>query len=144
MNIKIISTTDDAYLDALAVRKQVFVKEQGVDETLEIDDREAESRHFVLYTNTNQPFGAARLRPIEDGGKVERVCIIKEARGLGYGEQLMQAMEEEGRRMHLSSLTLYAQVQAEGFYKKLGYLTLSTEPFLDAGIWHVSMRKTLD
>jgi predicted GNAT family N-acyltransferase len=35
------------------------------------------------------------------------------------------------------------QCQAEGFYNKLGYVTVSTEPFLDAGILHVRMQKEL-
>jgi predicted GNAT family N-acyltransferase len=61
----------------------------------------------------------------------------------GLGEKLMKAMEQSAMDQSYTSLILYAQTQAEDFYKKLGYSTTSTEPFLDANIPHVAMKKVL-
>nr|WP_090236689.1 GNAT family N-acetyltransferase [Fictibacillus solisalsi] len=142
--MKVITSKDEAYKDALSVRKEVFVNEQKVSEELEVDHLEDMATHFVLYDANNHPIGAGRMRPIEDGGKVERVCILSNHRKQGLGEMLMEGMEKEAARLNYPALTLYAQIQAEDFYKKLGYTTTSKEPFTDANILHVAMKKALN
>ncbi|MED2973511.1 GNAT family N-acetyltransferase [Fictibacillus sp. B-59209] len=144
MEVKVLTTEDPSYKDALFVRKQVFVNEQNVSEQEEIDSHENKSAHFVLYDDRREPIGAGRLRPIEGGGKIERVCILASRRKQGLGELLMKKMEQAAKQSGYPSLTLYAQVHAEDFYKKLGYATTSKEPFLDANIWHVAMNKALN
>lgn len=144
MIVKALRSQDNAYQDALYVRKEVFVKEQQVSEELEVDALEDQSTHFVLYDDAGKPIGAGRLRPIEGGGKVERVCILHSHRKQGLGEVLMKEMEQKAADLHYPSLTLYAQIQAEDFYKKLGYTVISTEPFMDANIMHVAMKKALN
>jgi len=59
--------TDARYDDAISVRYEVFVEEQGVPEGLEVDEHEAESLHFVAYDAEETPVGAARLREYEPG-----------------------------------------------------------------------------
>jgi predicted GNAT family N-acyltransferase len=141
--IKKYSTEDLGYRDALEVRRDVFVREQQIDESEEIDEYEDSSTHFVLYDD-NKPIGASRLRQVKGEGKVERVCILSSHRKKGLGEELMMAMEQTAKDQSLPSLILYAQIQAEDFYKKLGYQTTSKEPFLDANIPHVAMKKVLN
>ncbi|WNB90572.1 GNAT family N-acetyltransferase [Bacillus sp. NEB1478] len=140
--IKKYSTEDLGYKDALHVRRNVFVHEQQIDESEEIDGFEGSSLHFVLY-DEEKPVGASRLRQVNNDGKVERVCILSSHRKKGLGEKLMTAMEQTAIDQSYSSLILYAQIQAEDFYKKLGYETTSTKPFLDANIPHVAMKKVL-
>lgn len=142
MKFSIVTTSDSAYKDALEVRKEVFVQEQNVPEELEIDEREAESLHFVLY-DEDKPVGSARLRPIDDGAKVERVCILKSYRNKNLGALMMRHMEQVAVKNQYPALLLYAQVQAKDFYKKLGYDLISEETFLDADIPHVAMKKVL-
>ncbi|WP_082393654.1 GNAT family N-acetyltransferase [Bacillus sp. JCM 19034] len=138
----IIQVTNDKQLqDAYNVRKKVFVEEQNVPLEEEIDQYENEAIHFVIYEN-DQAVGAGRLRFLEDYGKVERICLKKEVRGTGAGKALMLKIEEVVYEKGYNRLKLHAQCQAEGFYKKLGYHTISTEPFLDAGIPHLVMEKT--
>ena len=70
-------------------KKKVFVKEQHVPEENEIDNFEEISYHIIGYTKM-----VIRLLPLELDllkkklGKVERVAIIKEHRGLGYGKPI--------------------------------------------------------
>jgi predicted GNAT family N-acyltransferase len=141
--IKKYSTEDHGYKDALEVRRDVFVREQQIDESEEIDEFEDSATHFVLYDENNKPVGASRLREVNGEGKVERVCILFSHRKKGLGDELMKAMEQTAQDQSFPSLILYAQIQAEDFYKKLGYQTTSTEPFLDANIPHVAMKKVL-
>jgi predicted GNAT family N-acyltransferase len=141
--IKKFTTKDQGYSDALEVRRNVFVREQQIDESEEIDEFESSATHFVLYDENRKPVGASRLREVNGEGKVERVCILSSHRKKGLGEELMKAMEETAKDQSFPALILYAQIQAEDFYKKLGYETTSAEPFLDANIPHVAMKKVL-
>ncbi|MFE7063548.1 GNAT family N-acetyltransferase [Sutcliffiella sp. NPDC057660] len=128
--------------DAYSVRKIVFVEEQLVPIEEEIDDFEAEAAHFVLY-DEDQAVGAGRFRIIEGTGKVERICVLPSHRtARGSGRQIMKFIEEYAQSKGVTSLKLNAQTHAEGFYSKLGYQTVS-EIFLDAGIPHVTMKKTI-
>lgn len=128
---------------AYLVRKQVFVNEQGVPVELEIDEHEQDSEHFVAYDGDQNPIGAGRLRPLnESEGKVERIAVINRARGTGVGFAIMMKIEALARKKGLKTLLLHAQDHAEAFYSRLGYETIS-EPFEEAGIMHVKMKKEL-
>jgi len=133
--------TDERYEDALAVRFDVFVAEQGVPEELEVDDHEDEAAHFVAYDD-GDPVGAARLREYEPGvGKVERVAVRESRRGEGWGAALMDAVEAAASERY-DALYLHAQLPIEGFYADWGYEREGDE-FEEAGISHVAMRKSL-
>ncbi|ELY58756.1 GNAT family N-acetyltransferase [Natronolimnohabitans innermongolicus] len=166
-----VADTDGAREDAFAVRRDVFVVEQGVDETIEYDDHDATATHFVAYDtdsdadgdNTdgdsidddpaadgdgsadetgNEPIGAARLREYEPGvGKVERVAVLESSRETGVGRAVMEAVEDEARAQGFESLKLHSQTRAAGFYRSLGYEKRGEE-FEEAGIPHVEMRKS--
>ncbi|MCC9088807.1 GNAT family N-acetyltransferase [Bacillus pumilus] len=129
--------------DAYYVRKEVFVKEQEVALEIEIDELEDEATHFVIYNDDNQPQAAARLRMIEGPkAKLERICVLKEARSFGLGHRLLEALETEAASKGAKEAVMHAQVQALPFYEKKGYKAVS-EPFEEAGITHVKMTKTL-
>jgi predicted GNAT family N-acyltransferase len=135
--------TEDRYEDALAVRFDVFVEEQGVPEDLEVDEYEDVSRHFVAYDEGGEPVGAARLREYEpDVGKVERVAVLADRRGEGWGVELMAALEDDARGRY-DELFMHAQLDAAAFYDRLGY-EREGEEFEEAGIPHVAMRKELE
>ncbi|WP_282937877.1 GNAT family N-acetyltransferase [Paenibacillus sp. RC67] len=139
-------TTQQQLNECLDIRKEVFVVEQQVDVSLEIDefDESPESCRHVLLQQDGKPSAAGRMRPYtDDTMKLQRIAVLKSARGTGAGKAIVLALEEEAHRLGYNYTLLDAQCQAEGFYSKLGYITISTETFLDAGIPHVRMRKTL-
>ena len=49
---------------------------------------------------------------------MERVAIIKEHRGLGYGKLLMNSIEELANDLNFDELTMHAQTHAQTFYEK--------------------------
>jgi len=133
--------TEAAYEDALGVRYDVFVDEQGVPEDLEVDEHEDEATHFVGYDD-EEPVAAARLREYEQGvGKVERVAVSRARRGEGFGAAVMDAVEETAAA-DFDELYLHAQLHVEDFYADRGY-ERDGEEFTEAGIEHVAMRKRL-
>lgn len=139
--VKIVETTKE-HEDAFAVRKQVFVEEQGVPLHLECDAEDASATHFIMYEG-NDPVGAARLRSIEeDAVKIERVCILQDQRGKKLGALIMKEMENHAILINKKKLKLNAQSYAIPFYEKLGYTATSPE-FMDAGIPHRAMEKKI-
>jgi len=139
--VKIVETAKE-HEDAFAVRKQVFVEEQGVPLHLECDAEDASATHFIMYEN-NDPVGAARLRSIENNiAKIERVCILLDQRGKKLGALIMNEMEKHAISMNMKKLKLHAQSYAIPFYEKLGYTVTSPE-FMDAGIPHRAMEKEI-
>ncbi|MFJ7668060.1 GNAT family N-acetyltransferase [Lysinibacillus sp. NPDC097195] len=140
-NVKIVETEKE-HADAFAVRKKVFVEEQGVPLHLECDAHDATATHFIMYEGS-EPAGAARLRCIEDHiAKIERVCILESQRGKKLGALIMKEMENHAISIGLQKLKLHAQSYAVPFYEKLGYTVTSPE-FMDAGIPHRAMEKNI-
>jgi len=126
--------------DAFQVRKNVFVEEQGVPLTLELDEHDDNASHFIVYSD-EQPIGAGRIREIDRNvGKVERVCVLKEYRGKHLGNMIMLALEEHAKKTGMKKIVLNAQSYAVPFYEKLGYIVTSPE-FMDADIPHRAMEK---
>lgn len=141
MNIKIVETKEEQE-QAFSVRTIVFVDEQKVSIEEEIDQYEDEAIHFIGYEN-EIPVAASRLRWVDDYGKLERICILKEYRGKSYGTKMIHALEKETTKKGYTKAKLSAQTRAVEFYERLGYKVVSDE-FLDAGIPHVTMTKQLN
>lgn len=130
----------------LDIRKEVFVEEQKVPVDLEIDeyDKIDPDVHHVLIEMEGAYAATGRLIYYKDNAaKMQRIAVRQEFRSKGVGKILLLALEELARELGLTKSVLDAQCHAEGFYAKLGYETISTEPFDDAGIPHVRMVKPL-
>lgn len=141
MNATII-TTDSDLQTALAIRKAVFIEEQQIpasEEYDEFDTLAASCEHILVYIN-EQPVGTARLRVVDDYGKLERICILQPFRKCGLGKVIIDKLEVLAQEKGLTQSKLSAQVYAEGFYEKFGYRRTGEE-YLDAGIPHVLMKK---
>lgn len=140
MSVTIIQNEKEKQL-AFRIRRTVFVDEQNVPEELEMDEYDDEAIHFLCF-HKDEPIGASRLRFIEDAGKLERLCVLKQFRGKSYGKQLIEQMEKEIVNRGFQKAILNAQTHALSFYENLGYKVIS-EQFIDAGIPHVTMEKIL-
>ncbi|MFD4573679.1 GNAT family N-acetyltransferase [Streptomyces sp. NPDC058417] len=135
-----------------AVRKEVFVAEQGVPEDLEYDALDAGALHVLAVRADGVPLGtgrllsgaaaAARVGGDPAVGSLGRLAVTREARGLGVGAALVRAVEEAARGLGLTAVDLHAQTHALGFYTRLGYEVYGPE-FPDAGIPHRAMRRAL-
>ncbi|MEQ6375526.1 GNAT family N-acetyltransferase [Bacillaceae bacterium S4-13-58] len=141
LNIRVVQSATELE-DAYHVRRDVFVMEQKVPESIEIDDHDRTAIHFVGYAD-QRPVSAGRMRFVDNYAKLERVSVMKPFRGHGYGKQLILEMEKIAKEKGYTQTKLNAQDHAEEFYRNLGYHTISKEPFMDAGIPHVTMIKDL-
>ncbi len=133
--------SSQTYQDALTIRKEVFVDEQQVPLSIEIDQEDV-CIHFVLYDN-EVPQATVRIQEKDNlVYKIQRMAVLKSARKKGYGRQLMTYVEEFAKHNHMNELMLGAQDHAIPFYEALGYQVFGEE-YLDAGIKHFDMKKEL-
>lgn len=127
----------------LKVRVEVFVDEQSVPLELEVDSDDTSAQHWLAESNDGQSIGCVRLVSTAGGsGKIGRLAVVKEWRSRGIAQQLMATTENYARKSGLGRLKLDAQLQAQGFYEKLGYCA-EGDIFDDAGIPHRRMVKAL-
>ncbi|MBM3615034.1 MAG: GNAT family N-acetyltransferase [Alphaproteobacteria bacterium] len=121
-----------------ALRRTVFIEEQGVSEADEVDDKDDEAIHLLAWLN-GRPVGSARLLVLGDTGKIGRVCVLADQRGTGLGAALMRAAVERFRQVPgVKTVKLGAQTHALGFYERLGFNAHGPE-FDDASIPHREM-----
>ena len=138
-----IGTDAELGEQARAVRRTVFVEEQGVPEALEMDDKDGDATHVVV-TDGETPVATARTRFVDaDVVKIERVAVLEFYRGEGLGKEVMAAAEEAAVEAGATEAVLHAQRRVEAFYASIGYEAVGEE-FEEAGIPHVEMVKPLD
>jgi GNAT superfamily N-acetyltransferase len=79
---------------------------------------------LVAYSG-EEPIGCGGIKRLDDStAEVKRVYLRPAARGHGGGRALMQALEEEGRRLGYARLRLDTgdqQPEALGLFRALGY-----------------------
>ncbi len=145
--IKILKSKEELNL-GFALRIEVFVKEQKVPMELELDEKDnSENTIHIGYFNDNKLIGVARLIDLDkDVIHIGRVVIDKEYRGQGIGRELIIGCENIAQQILKRKIIieLSAQIQAENFYKSLGYNRVNDKIYLDAGIEHVDMRKVIN
>lgn len=145
--IKILKSKEELNL-GFALRIEVFVKEQKVPIELELDDKDhSDNTVHIGYFHEDNLIEVARLIDMDkDVIHIGRVVIDKEYRGQGIGRELIIGCENIAQQILKRKIIieLSAQIQAENFYKSLGYNRVNDKIYLDAGIEHVDMRKVIN
>lgn len=118
-----------------SVRETVFIREQHVPAELEWDGLDPVCVHVLARSEAGDPIGTARL---QSDGKIGRMAVLKEWRGRGVGQALLQTLLAIAASRRLTRVILTAQTHAIGFYEKAGFRALG-DFFLDAGITHRMM-----
>jgi len=135
-NINVQKVTEQSDLDKVfAIRREVFVGEQNCPPELEWEFEE-ESNHF-LATVDGVPAGASRWRKTDKGYKLERFAVLKDFRGFGVGQALVQAVLAD-LPTDATYVYLHAQIQAVTLYEKFNFEKTGPE-FEEAGIRHYKM-----
>jgi predicted GNAT family N-acyltransferase len=126
------------------IRETVFVREQGVPSTEELDELDAVATHFLAF-NDSEPVATARvvIAAAEQVAQIGRMAVLKSFRGQGIGAQMLLAVEHWiAQNTQMKSILLHAQTHALDFYRKQGYQVCS-DIFIEAGIEHREMKKSL-
>lgn len=144
--IRILKSEKDRLL-GFNLRTEVFVNEQNVPIELELDEKDnSEYTIHIGYFKDDKLIGVARLIDIDkEVIHIGRVAIDKNHRGEGIGYKLILGCEDIAKNVLNRDFTieLGAQLYAENFYKKLGYNRVNDNIYIEAGIEHIDMRKTI-
>jgi len=132
----------DRMADAHAIRRRVFIEEQHVPEELESDEDDQHAVHALALMD-GRAVGCGRF--VAHGAvevKIGRMAVLAELRGTGIGQAILEFLMNEARRRGFSRAVLHAQLPAEGFYLKQGFLPVGPA-FEEAGISHRKMQRPL-
>ncbi|QIK69088.1 GNAT family N-acetyltransferase [Erysipelothrix sp. HDW6C] len=143
--VKVKRITEETFAAYLEVRKEVFVKEQNVDLSLEIDEYDVLDNENVVHIGAfykGDVVGTARYFKNNDTMKIGRVAVLKSHRHLKVGSKLMAYTETQARNNGFKRMELGAQVSAVPFYEHNGYAKYG-DIFLDADIDHIMMEKLI-
>lgn len=129
--------------DAARLRQAVFVQELGIPAEVEADAHDATALHAVLRNHLGMPIATGRLLQEAPGvGRIGRLAVDGKLRGAGWGRMVLDALLNAARARGDQRVVLDAEASAQGFYQRAGF-GVRGEPFVEAGITHVSMECVL-
>ena len=123
--------------NAFAIRLRVFVREQGVPATIELDRDDRRAIHF-LATSAGRALGTARVVMHGRSAKIGRMAVLKTYRRRGVGIALLKRAIATARKLGATKIYLHAQVPVIGFYEAAGFHAVGRK-FDEAGIAHRKM-----
>ncbi|OHB81805.1 MAG: hypothetical protein A2Z38_11920 [Planctomycetes bacterium RBG_19FT_COMBO_48_8] len=126
----------DKQAEITSVRRAVFIEEQNVPESIELDGRDPDCIHILASDKNGGPVGTARM---DSKGKIGRMAVLQNYRRRGIGQKMIQALMDLGRKNAITDFHLSAQITAIEFYKKMGFEPFGEE-FIEAGIKHINMK----
>ena len=130
---------DEAGSRLSAVRRGVFVEEQGVAEALEWDGLDPACRHVMAQSASGEAIGTGRLLP---DGHIGRMAVLPAWRRRGVGSALLAELVAMARSRGDDQVVLHAQAYVIDFYRRAGFEAASAQ-FMEAGIPHVLMQMRL-
>ena len=134
--------TDQAKDDCFAIRRKVFMQEQGFRH--EFDELDARATHLCAYAD-DVPVGCLRYFPdIERPSCIHigRVAVLPAYRHHHIGRKLMEQAELQIRNKGFAEIRISAQLQAMPFYQRCGY-RCDGETYLDEHVLHIDMLRKL-
>src|SRR5215469_32189 len=136
--IKVVEITGQPQMEqAWVIRRTVFIEEQHVPEEIEMDADDTDAFH-ALALDGSKPAGCGRMVAHDGYVKIGRMAVLRERRGEGIGRNILVFLMERAKQQGFGRAVLHAQLTAEGFYLKNGYIP-EGEVFEEAGIMHRRM-----
>ena len=126
--------------EILKSRTEVFLLEQNI-VCQDMDDVDYDCLNCFLFDGKR---AVACLRAFLSGdGEVTIGRVVSIVHKKGLGRELMQkSIEEVKKHFPCNKIVVHAQTQAEGYYEKMGFVTVSDE-FMEENIPHVMMEMKL-
>lgn len=142
MKIRVIEFGSPEYSQEVSLREKVLREPLGLRFSSEELNRESSEIHIAAF-DENIIKGCLLLRPDKDKHmKMRQVAVSPDRQGAGIGKLLVHFAEEWAKENGIVEFELNARETAVAFYLSLGY-ELVGEPFIDLGIPHRKMRKSI-
>jgi len=91
--------------ELIQLRTRVFVEEQNVPSSLEMDGRDAESAHVKALID-DVIIGTGRLLP---NGFIGRMCVLREYRNRGIGTMMLKNLVQQAAERGHQNVSLNSQ-----------------------------------
>lgn len=137
----ILAENQTEIFSVIYIRKVVFINEQEVSVDEELDSLDIESDHFLIEVD-DKYVATARVYYNDNQATIGRVAVLKPFRNKGYAKFLMTEIINFIKNKDIKIAHIGAQVQAVGFYEKLGF-KISGDIYIDANIEHYPMELIL-
>ncbi|UOG74491.1 GNAT family N-acetyltransferase [Hymenobacter tibetensis] len=109
------------------------------------EDEDPATVHALRLAPDGTAIGVAMLQSAEQlRGQVRFMAVAPAWQGHGIGRELLEHLEEAGRRLGYLEIRLHAREAAVPFYKRLGYAVEAPSHTLFGSIPHFLMVKTLE
>lgn len=123
---------------AFALRREVFMLEQGVSHADEYDDHDRHCTHLVTVRD-GEVVATLRILWLPAYAKIGRFAVRRALRGQGIGSRLFEHALTLIRQHGGERIGLEAQLDRIAFYERYGFHAYG-EDYLDAGIMHRRMK----
>jgi predicted GNAT family N-acyltransferase len=134
-----LTTFEQSSAAIRAVRDAVFGDEQHIPRELDWDGRDDICRQALAVDDSGNPIGTGRMLP---DGRIGRIAVLAGERGRGIGSGILAALVRAAAEDGIRELCLHAQALSIHFYETCGFRR-EGEMFMEAGIPHVTMKKSL-
>ncbi len=121
----------------IKLREIIFIKGQKVPKRRERDGFDNNAKHIIVI-HKKKSVGCARVRFVRNKAKLERIGILKEYRGRGFGKEIMKYLIKYCKNQNPNEIVMHAQYYLKDFYKKCGFMERG-KIFMDAGINHIEI-----
>jgi len=126
------------------LRWQVLRQPWGQALGSERDSLEQESFHRMIIDENNNVHAVGRLEKTSQfSGQIRFMAVSPDAQGQGLGRRIIEALEQQAKRLGITELTLNARENALPFYHKLDYTSKGFSHLLFDEIKHFTMSKEL-
>jgi predicted GNAT family N-acyltransferase len=112
----------DAEMEAVyRIRRDVFVREQGLTGTVYDDPDDRHSVH-ILAQKSGVIIGVGRLTMVGDEGQIAWLAVLPQYRRSGAGRAMMEHLLRIAREKRSNRVSLNAQTHALAFYTAFGFV----------------------
>ena len=124
--------------EIMKARAEIFLLEQNI-VCQDLDDVDKTARHYFLEEK-GEIFAYLRAYFVDEAKHTVKIGrVLSLTHGKGHGRLLMDfALNDIKSSLACDDIYVSSQKQAEGFYAKMGFVTVSDE-YLEEGIPHVKM-----
>ncbi len=133
---------DQDLTEPFAIRREVFVKEQGCPEAEEYDEFDKSALHLMIYVD-EMIAATGRIWHDGKGFRIGRLAVLPHYRGQKIGDLALRLLIFKAFSSGAEQLCISAQTYVRKFYEKFGFRA-EGEEYMEAGIPHIAMRVKKD